>query len=124
MDTVISLHGDCNDIAGSEVNGGCNDDWDVGRLRACEFIDLGDARDAGVAVDVTTGKPVFIRVSKHPDSVPGEFFLNVNLDVKSCPADLDFDYDVEGMDLYLFSVNPELIELPDLADRFGETDCP
>jgi hypothetical protein len=124
MDTVISMHDDCSDIAGSELSGSCNDDWDIGKLRACEGIDLGDARDAGAAISVTTGKPVFIRVSKHPDSDPGEFFLNVNLVVQSCPSDLDFDYDVDGQDLYLLNVTPTLVDLDDFAIDFGRTDCP
>jgi hypothetical protein len=124
IDTVISMHGDCSNIAGSELSGSCNDDWNIGRLRACEGIDLGDARDAGADISVTTGETIFIRVSKHPDSEPGEFYLNVNLDVRSCPADLDFDYDVDGRDLYLLSVNPNLIELDDFAMDYGTTGCP
>ena len=124
MDTVLSLHADCGDIAGSELPNGCNDDWINDPLYACLGVDEGDARDSSVSVSVITGQQLLVRVSKHPDSAAGDFNLNVALNAESCPGDFDVDRDVDGTDLGVLKTNPGWLDLSDFAPDFGRNQCP
>ena len=87
MDTILSVQVGCPGPAAPEELG-CNDDAPFGNdPTACSTTDGGDyQRDSALAVSVTVGQPVLIRVSKVvTDEVTGPFTLNVALEPDSAP---------------------------------------
>ncbi|MEE4363856.1 MAG: hypothetical protein V2J08_07970 [Desulfotignum sp.] len=123
MDTILSLHTDCTDIAGSELPGACNDDWTFDPGFSCLGVDSGDLRDAAVTLPVTGGQDILIRVSKTGDTPADEFVLNVTLEAAACPGDFDKDQDVDGKDAAQLASDPSQLGLGYFAPDFGKRDC-
>lgn len=119
MDTVLSLHANCADISGSELQHACNDDWIYDPLFTCLGMDSGAALDSSMSVPVEAGQDILIRVSKNTGSDASDFLLNVSLAVENRPGDFDKDSDVDGKDLSGLCTNPARLGLNYFAPDFG-----
>ncbi len=87
MDTVLSVHSACTGTTANEL--ACNDDWINGSdSSACTQIDTGASRDSAVALSVTWGQEVLIRVSRYSGSPAAPFTLNVLLEASSPPNNM------------------------------------
>ena len=85
IDTVLSVHSGCPGTTGNQLD--CNDDWPGGSdPTACSGTNTGINRDSAVAVPVTVGETVFIRVSKFGGSAVGPFILNVTMECMCQPV--------------------------------------
>ncbi len=73
-DTILAVFSDCPGGGGTEI--ACNDDWPSGNyINSCPGSDVGATRDSAVAMPITIGETVYIRVSHYYFSTPGEIFL-------------------------------------------------
>ena len=83
MDTVLSVHSGCPGTVDNELD--CNDDWPFGSdPSGCEGADIGSLVDSAVAVGLTAGQTVTIRVSHFGnDLADGLFVLNVEFGLPS-----------------------------------------
>ena len=51
-------------------------------------------------------------------------FWNLVAVKQTCPGDYDWDFDVDGSNLYDFLLDPEGVSLSSFAENFGRIDCP
>lgn len=82
VDTVLSVHSACG-LAALE----CNDDWPSGSdPTACSGSDSGLTRDSAIAIALTNGQTVLIRVSHFGTTTPGDFVLQTSFDSTCLPV--------------------------------------
>ena len=96
-------------------------------------LDAGKTMDAFIlAADAVDGDviPLYDRrfyLSNNGAATPGGalVFLGVGPSAAApCTGDLDFDGDVDGMDVTLLAANPGLVDPVAFAANLGRTDCP
>ncbi len=104
MDTVLSLHSTCP-FLGNDYLVTCNDDWPGARDNppyTCGY-DAGNVRDSMVHTRMAADDNILIRLSRYGSSRADWYYLHVYYYPQLCPGDLDFDSDVDGLDLAAFA---------------------